>query len=81
MWEPQHLTALSPPWPITGIALLFNYTSLCTTFLIFLLYVLYILILNVLQVVNSLAKADKVLKPEWKEMFRDVYYDMPAQLA
>lgn len=38
-------------------------------------------VLNVLKVVKSLARAEKVLKPEWKEMFYDVYYDMPDQLV
>lgn len=33
------------------------------------------------MVVQSLARAEKVLKPEWKEMFNDVYYDMPDQLV
>ncbi|KDR17244.1 2-oxoisovalerate dehydrogenase subunit alpha, mitochondrial isoform X2 [Zootermopsis nevadensis] len=33
------------------------------------------------NVLKSLARAEKVLKPEWKEMFRDVYYDMPSQLV
>ncbi|XP_023727357.1 2-oxoisovalerate dehydrogenase subunit alpha, mitochondrial isoform X2 [Cryptotermes secundus] len=33
------------------------------------------------MVVNSLTRAEKVLKPDWKEMFHDVYYDMPAQLS
>ncbi|XP_069702519.1 2-oxoisovalerate dehydrogenase subunit alpha, mitochondrial isoform X2 [Periplaneta americana] len=31
-------------------------------------------------VVKALARAEKVLKPDWKEMFHDVYYDMPDQL-
>jgi 2-oxoisovalerate dehydrogenase E1 component alpha subunit len=33
------------------------------------------------MVVQSLARAEKVLKPEWKEMFFDVYYDMPDHLV
>lgn len=33
-----------------------------------------------LQVMESFARAEKLLKPRWQEMFNDVYDEMPKQL-
>ncbi|XP_046670512.1 2-oxoisovalerate dehydrogenase subunit alpha, mitochondrial-like [Homalodisca vitripennis] len=33
------------------------------------------------QVLEEFSKSEKKLKPEWQEMFNDVYYEMPDHLA
>lgn len=32
------------------------------------------------QVLGQIAKSEKTSKPDWREMFHDVYYDMPQHL-
>lgn len=32
------------------------------------------------QILNQINLSEKKLKPDWHEMFNDVYYDMPSNL-
>lgn len=32
------------------------------------------------QVLNTMKESEKTLKPNWREMFTDVYYDMPDHI-
>lgn len=32
------------------------------------------------QVLNTMKESEKKVKPNWREMFTDVYYDMPDHI-